>query len=33
MAREAGFSAHLGKPLSVERLLDLIPGLLGRRAA
>jgi len=31
-AREAGFSAHLGKPLSVERLLDIIPGLLRRSA-
>jgi two-component system CheB/CheR fusion protein len=33
MAREAGFSAHLGKPLSVDRLLAIIPGLLQRRAA
>jgi two-component system CheB/CheR fusion protein len=32
MAREAGFSAHLGKPLSVDRLLDIIPALLRRRA-
>jgi len=32
-AREAGFSAHLGKPLAVERLLDIIPGLLRRSAA
>jgi two-component system CheB/CheR fusion protein len=32
-ARQAGFSAHLGKPLSVERLLAIIPGLLPRRAA
>jgi len=32
-AREAGFSAHLGKPLSVDRLLDIIPGLLRRSAA
>ncbi|MGB9110705.1 MAG: CheR family methyltransferase [Telluria sp.] len=31
-ARQAGFSAHLGKPLSVDRLLDIIPGLLRRRA-
>ena len=29
-AREAGFSAHLGKPLSVDRLLAIIPGLLRR---
>jgi two-component system CheB/CheR fusion protein len=33
MARKAGFSAHLGKPLSVDRLLTIIPGLLRRRAA
>ncbi|WP_230020650.1 CheR family methyltransferase [Massilia sp. Bi118] len=33
MARDAGFSAHLGKPLSVDRLLDIIPGLLRRRSA
>ncbi|MGJ7918670.1 PAS domain S-box protein, partial [Massilia sp. LXY-6] len=32
-AREAGFSAHLGKPLSVDRLLAIIPGLLLRRPA
>jgi two-component system CheB/CheR fusion protein len=32
-AREAGFSAHLGKPLSVDRLLEIIPGLLRRGAA
>jgi two-component system CheB/CheR fusion protein len=32
-ARQAGFSAHLGKPLSVDRLLTIIPGLLRRRAA
>lgn len=32
-AREAGFSAHLGKPLAVDRLLAIIPGLLRRRAA
>jgi two-component system CheB/CheR fusion protein len=31
-ARAAGFSAHLGKPLSVDRLLAIIPGLLRRRA-
>jgi two-component system CheB/CheR fusion protein len=31
MARQAGFSAHLGKPLSVDRLLAIIPGLLRRR--
>jgi two-component system CheB/CheR fusion protein len=31
MARQAGFSAHLGKPLSVDRLLSIIPGLLRRR--
>jgi two-component system CheB/CheR fusion protein len=31
-AREAGFSAHLGKPLSVDRLLAIIPGLLRRSA-
>jgi two-component system CheB/CheR fusion protein len=30
-ARAAGFSAHLGKPLSVDRLLSIIPGLLRRR--
>jgi two-component system CheB/CheR fusion protein len=30
-AREAGFSAHLGKPLSVDRLLNIIPGLLQPR--
>jgi two-component system CheB/CheR fusion protein len=33
MAREAGFAAHLGKPLSVDRLLAIIPGLLRRRQA
>jgi two-component system CheB/CheR fusion protein len=32
-ACEAGFSAHLGKPLSMDRLLDIIPGLLRRRSA
>jgi two-component system CheB/CheR fusion protein len=32
-ARAAGFSAHLGKPLSVDRLLSIIPGLLRRREA
>jgi two-component system CheB/CheR fusion protein len=32
-AREAGFSAHLGKPLSVDRLLDVIPMLLRRGPA
>lgn len=32
MARKAGFSAHLGKPLSVDRLLDIIPRLLRRGA-
>jgi two-component system CheB/CheR fusion protein len=31
--RQAGFSAHLGKPLSVDRLLSIIPGLRQRRAA
>jgi two-component system CheB/CheR fusion protein len=31
-AREAGFSAHLGKPLSVDRLLAIIPGLMRRPA-
>jgi two-component system CheB/CheR fusion protein len=31
-ARQAGFSAHLGKPLSVDRLLAIIPGLRQRRA-
>jgi two-component system CheB/CheR fusion protein len=31
--REAGFSAHLGKPLSVDRLLGIIPGLLKRAAS
>jgi two-component system CheB/CheR fusion protein len=31
-AREAGFSAHLGKPLSVDRLLTIIPGLMRRPA-
>jgi two-component system CheB/CheR fusion protein len=31
MARQAGFSAHLGKPLSVDRLLEIIPGLLRPR--
>ena len=30
-AREAGFSAHLGKPLSVERLNDIVADLLPRR--
>jgi two-component system CheB/CheR fusion protein len=30
-AREAGFSAHLGKPLSIERLMAIIPELLARR--
>jgi two-component system CheB/CheR fusion protein len=30
-ARAAGFSAHLGKPLSVDRLLSIIPGLLRPR--
>jgi two-component system CheB/CheR fusion protein len=29
-AREAGFSAHLGKPLEVDRLLSIISGLLKR---
>ena len=33
MARQAGFSAHLGKPLSVDRLLSIIPGLMRRPAA
>jgi two-component system CheB/CheR fusion protein len=32
-AMQAGFSAHLGKPLSVDRLLAIIPGLLRRRTA
>jgi two-component system CheB/CheR fusion protein len=32
-AMQAGFSAHLGKPLSVDRLLSIIPGLLRRRTA
>ncbi|VXB62432.1 CheR family methyltransferase [Massilia sp. 9I] len=31
-AREAGFSAHLGKPLVVDRLLSIISGLLKRHA-
>ncbi|WP_036177302.1 CheR family methyltransferase [Massilia sp. 9096] len=31
-AREAGFSAHLGKPLEVERLLSIISGLHKRQA-
>jgi two-component system CheB/CheR fusion protein len=30
MARQAGFSAHLGKPLSVDRLLGIIPNLMRR---
>jgi two-component system CheB/CheR fusion protein len=30
-AREAGFSAHLGKPVSIERLMTIIPELLHRR--
>jgi two-component system CheB/CheR fusion protein len=30
-ARAAGFSAHLGKPLSVDRLLAIIPSLPLRR--
>jgi two-component system CheB/CheR fusion protein len=30
MARQAGFSAHLGKPLSVDRLLGFIPNLMRR---
>jgi two-component system CheB/CheR fusion protein len=30
MARAAGFSAHLGKPLSVDRLLGIIPNLMRR---
>jgi len=33
MAREAGFAAHLGKPLAIDRLLAIIPGLLRRRVA
>jgi two-component system CheB/CheR fusion protein len=33
MARQAGFSAHLGKPLAVDRLLAIIPGLLRRQPA
>jgi two-component system CheB/CheR fusion protein len=32
-ARQAGFSAHLSKPLSVDRLLAIIPGLRQRSAA
>jgi two-component system CheB/CheR fusion protein len=32
MAREAGFAAHLGKPMSVERLAEIIRELLPRRA-
>jgi two-component system CheB/CheR fusion protein len=31
-AREAGFSAHLGKPLAVDRLLSIISGLVKRHA-
>jgi two-component system CheB/CheR fusion protein len=31
-AREAGFMAHLGKPLSIARLLAIIPELLKRKA-
>ena len=30
-AREAGFAAHLGKPLSIDRLMAIIPELLRRR--
>jgi two-component system CheB/CheR fusion protein len=32
-AREAGFSAHMGKPLSIDRLMAIIPDLLARRQA
>ncbi|WP_084677046.1 CheR family methyltransferase [Massilia niastensis] len=31
-AREAGFAAHLGKPMSIDRLMAIIPELLRRRA-
>jgi two-component system CheB/CheR fusion protein len=31
-AREAGFAAHIGKPMSVERLAEVIRELLPRRA-
>jgi two-component system CheB/CheR fusion protein len=32
MAREAGFAAHIGKPMSVERLAEIIRALLPARA-
>jgi two-component system CheB/CheR fusion protein len=33
MAREAGFAAHLGKPMSIERLAEIIREVLPRRPA
>jgi hypothetical protein len=32
MAREAGFNAHIGKPMSIDRLTSIILELLPQRS-